>query len=202
MANISDLLDYQIQQDTSICQGQSISFGDSLWSESGVFQTFNVSVLGLDSTITLNLTVHPNISTQVDTSMTVGSVFQGWSVTKDTVFTNHLQSIYQCDSVVTTLVHALINSHVSSLESAINWQVSPNPFGQYLRVQSDDAIIHNLASISLTDLVGRVVWTMEAKINLGENIYFLPKHLSAGTYVLGVTTPSHQQTWLLVRGLD
>lgn len=63
---------FEENQITDICQGDTYSVGNSTYSETGTYVDNLQSIEGCDSTINLDLTVHPTYSIQVDTTICPG----------------------------------------------------------------------------------------------------------------------------------
>lgn len=94
---------------TSICQGASILLGGQLQTLSGVYTDVFTTPAGCDSTIITTLTVLQTLSSTNQQSICPGTSVQiGTSTyTSQGVYTDVLQSIDGCDSVVTTVVFML-----------------------------------------------------------------------------------------------
>ncbi len=88
---------------STICQGDSVTVGSSVYKTTGVFTTHLQTSLACDSAVILNLTVNPTKTTNISSTICQGdSVTVGSSVFKITgVFTTHLQTSLACDSAVT-----------------------------------------------------------------------------------------------------
>jgi len=98
---------YLITQDISICDGESITVGTSIYTANGTYTDNLIAVNGgCDSIVTTNLTVNPtyNITQTIEICdgdvATVGTS----SYTTSGTFTDNLLTILGCDSVVTTTV--------------------------------------------------------------------------------------------------
>jgi gliding motility-associated-like protein len=88
--------------DASICEGESYMVGDSTFTTGGMYTVVMDASNGCDSTINLDLTVFPDVSTTIDTAICFGASY----TVGDSVFTttgNHsvlLESEQGCDSTV------------------------------------------------------------------------------------------------------
>ncbi len=76
--------------------------------------------------------------------------------------------------------------------------VSPNPFEQRLSVFLADAP-EGEASILLTDVSGKTVWSASGVLHAGENILFEQNHLPAGFYALRVRSKVGVNVWKVVK---
>ena len=94
---------------TSICQGASILLGGQLQTLSGVYTDIIQTPAGCDSTVITTLTVLQALTSTNQQSICPGTSVQvGTSTyTSQGVYTDVLQSIDGCDSVVTTVVFML-----------------------------------------------------------------------------------------------
>lgn len=85
-----------------ICQGERYSQNGFDTSEEGIYtQHFN-TIAGCDSTVVLNLTVHPVYNENLTIGICEGEsyVFNGDNLTTQGDYTAHLQTIHGCDSTV------------------------------------------------------------------------------------------------------
>ncbi len=89
--------------DESICEGDMYTFNGESLTTSGVYEHALVSANGCDSVVTLNLTVHPNISVSLDAEICQGETyaFNGQSLTAAGTYVETFTSAVGCDSVVT-----------------------------------------------------------------------------------------------------
>ena len=100
-----------------ICSGGSYSFFDTTLTTAGTYAHTLQTIHGCDSVITLNLTVNPDYNTPVAAAICDGDIynFYGRPLTASGTYTQTLQSIHGCDSVITlTLtVNPVYNTPVS-----------------------------------------------------------------------------------------
>ena len=87
----------------AICQGETYAENDFNVSEAGVYTQNLQTINGCDSTVTLTLTVNPVATTALQAAICEGSVYteNGFNVSEAGVYTQNLQTINGCDSVVT-----------------------------------------------------------------------------------------------------
>ncbi len=88
----------------SICYGDSVIVGDSVYRETGLYNYVFSNPLGCDSVVRLDLTVFSNYNIEKQFLICPGSVITvgDSQYTEPGVYTNILQSINGCDSVITT----------------------------------------------------------------------------------------------------
>ncbi len=89
-----------------ICQGDSYSFHGQLLTDAGTYSDTLTSAGGCDSVVTLFLTVNPvyNIALVEEICQGESVAFAGLTITESGVYTDSLQSMKGCDSVVTLTV--------------------------------------------------------------------------------------------------
>lgn len=87
----------------SICEGEVYQVGTSFYHQNGNYTDVLINENGCDSTVHLNLTVFPNLSSTLDTLICEGEVFeyQGLDYFVNTSFVADLTTVDGCDSTVT-----------------------------------------------------------------------------------------------------
>ena len=87
----------------SICQGSAYTENGFNVSEAGVYTQNLQTINGCDSVVTLTLTVNPVATTALQASICQGETYteNGFNVSEAGVYTQNLQTINGCDSVVT-----------------------------------------------------------------------------------------------------
>lgn len=89
-----------------ICQGEEHLLPDGqLQTTAGTYVTLLATVNGCDSTVTTNLTVNPVYASTQTPSICDGDTYtlpSGQNVTVSSIYTDTLQTIFGCDSVITT----------------------------------------------------------------------------------------------------
>ncbi len=87
-------------------------------SEAGYHTQYLQSIHGCDSIVTLNLLVHPTFNDTITAEICDNEVYTqfGFNVSEQGVYTQHLQSIHGCDSLVTLnlLVHPTYNDTITA----------------------------------------------------------------------------------------
>ena len=102
----------------TICEGQTYTDNNFNVSEAGVYTQNLTSMNGCDSIVTLNLSVNPVYNTDLVASICDGEVYNenGFNVNEAGVYTQTLQTLNGCDSIVTlTLsVNPVFNTNLSA----------------------------------------------------------------------------------------
>ncbi len=111
-----------------ICEGDSYSFNGQNLTSAGSYQANLLSVNGCDSIVNLNLSVNPNVSVSIDTSICQGSslLFGGQNLTNSGQYNFNFQTAAGCDSSVT------INLTVNPL---------PSPMCNSVTICESDSVI-------------------------------------------------------------
>ena len=96
-------VDYAGSITAAICEGSTYAWNGSDISEAGTYTQTLQAVNGCDSTVTLTLTVNPVASTTLSATICEGSVYteNGFNVSEVGTYTQNLQTINGCDSIVT-----------------------------------------------------------------------------------------------------
>ena len=101
----------------TLCKGEMTDFG-FIAQESGQHTRQLQSMHGCDSTVILNLTVHPTYNDTITAEICDNETYTqfGFNVSEQGVYTQHLQSIHGCDSIVTLnlLVHPTYNDTITA----------------------------------------------------------------------------------------
>ncbi|MDD6165230.1 MAG: leucine-rich repeat domain-containing protein, partial [Bacteroidales bacterium] len=87
----------------SICEGTTYTENGFNVSEAGVYTQNLQTINGCDSTVTLTLTVNPVATTNLNAAICEGTAYteNGFNVNEAGVYTQNLQTINGCDSIVT-----------------------------------------------------------------------------------------------------
>ena len=90
---------------TTICEGEQLSFGDQILTESGIFMDTLRNRDGCDSILTVELLVQLNSETILDTNACAGQYFlfpdgSNWQLDQDTMQSSVLTNSVGCDSLV------------------------------------------------------------------------------------------------------
>lgn len=89
--------------DETICQGVSYSFGGQDYTEEGSFVGVFTDIHGCDSTVTLNLTVLPELISELNLSICQGQQYEfgGQQYSESGTYTYSTQNAQGCDSTIT-----------------------------------------------------------------------------------------------------
>ncbi len=130
---------FQNVQTVSICQGDSVFLAGNFQNSSGQYIDSLSTILGCDSLIITNLIVNPTFNDSTTISICQGdSIFLDGSFQHNSgIFTDSLQSIASCDSVVTTnlIVNpspSIIASNDTTIEACGSIQLNANGGISYL----------------------------------------------------------------------
>ncbi len=138
--------------DASICNGASYTIGGQSFSTAGIHQAVVNGVNGCDSTITLNLTLIPNIQTDLTESICQGSsyTFGNQTLTNTGNYSQTLQSVAGCDSIVnlTLTVNPILSS--TQIETICDGE-SVTFYGQTLSVAG--SYNHTLQAVNGCDSI-------------------------------------------------
>jgi gliding motility-associated-like protein len=96
----------------TLCEGQSVQVGNSIYDESGNYTDTLSSASGCDSIVNLNLSIFPKQTFQQSVSICVGqSITVGNNTyTSAGIYVDTLSSSFGCDSIVTTILSLLPTS--------------------------------------------------------------------------------------------
>lgn len=102
---VTDLIVRPIERvvaNRSICDGQVFDFNGTPLFSQGVYLDTLATIFGCDSIITLNLTVNPNLVTNLDATICSDTTFPfaGQDLDQTGVYIDSLNTVFGCDSVV------------------------------------------------------------------------------------------------------
>jgi hypothetical protein len=94
---------YEMQLQVSICENESFQFAGQSLNQSGIYYDSLLTSEGCDSVIVLNLTVHPTYQFNIQASICDNETynFNGTILTQTGVYTDSLETVNGCDSVIT-----------------------------------------------------------------------------------------------------
>lgn len=139
-------------QTVHICSGSTYTFGSQVLNVSGTYTQVVTTSSGCDSTLTLMLVVDPPIVTNLQQAICQGASFQfnGQSLSSSGAYTENLQSVAGCDSVVN--LQLTVNPVLASSSSLNICQgESIDFFGQSLTASGSYS--HTLQTINGCDSV-------------------------------------------------
>lgn len=179
-----------VDQNVAICNGDVYEIGGQEFSAPGNYQINLIRTSGCDSLVNLTLTLLPVNSSNQEVSICAGEVFQvgAASYTESGVYTNILQSVSGCDSLVTTQL-SVIPTITSQQEITIcfgeSFQVgttvlsSPGIYSTVIQAASgcDSIVTTNL------NILDNILTTQEVDLCSGESIQVgLSVYSAPGTY--------------------
>lgn len=96
----------QVTENPSICEGESYFAGGALQTTSGTYTDVFVTAAGCDSTVITNLTVNPNVTTNLAVSICDGESYfvGGANQTTGGTYTDQYMTSNGCDSTVITVL--------------------------------------------------------------------------------------------------
>jgi gliding motility-associated-like protein len=203
-----------------VCQGESISVGDSIYTTTGTYSNTLNSAAGCDSIINLNLIVDPAITTPITTSICDGdSVTIGNQTFKvEGAYSVVLQSAAGCDSTVNLnlTVNSVTRTSISrSICNGDNFVVGNETFtetGEYTIVlQSalgcDSTVLLNLLVNNLPNIDAVAD---QPTVNIGEQVQlnvttsetlsynWTPADLVSNSEIQNPTAVLNESTWFYV----
>jgi uncharacterized delta-60 repeat protein len=164
-------------QSLSICEGESIQVGSSVYSASGNYSTVITLPSGCDSLINTNLTVLPNSSFNQNVTIGEGESFTvgNNTYTSSGTYTDNLFSANGCDSVVTTVL--TVNTGIGNIPSPGEISIWPSPFVNELTI--DNLELNDV--LTLLDCSGKLIMYIQTT----EQRFVLPSTaLNPGVYLL------------------
>ena len=180
----------------AICQGCAYTENGFNVSEAGVYTQNIQTINGCDSIVTLTLTVNPVATTTLQAAICEGTAYteNGFNISQAGVYTQNLQTINGCDSVV-TLTLTVNPVATTALQASIcqGETYAENGFN----VSQTGVYTQNLQTINgcdsvvtLTLIVNPVYsFTIDATINQGETYHGNGFEVSeAGTYTQNLQT--------------
>ncbi len=166
----------------AICEGTVYTENGFNVSEAGVYTQNLQTINGCDSTVTLTLTVNPVYNITIDATINQGDVYQenGFEVSEAGVYTQSLQSVNGCDSVI--VLNLTVNSSLGDVAAnTIEVALYPNPAEDYtvLKVQG----LKEQTKVTLFDLRGRKLREFDLAVGT-ETLRLDLRDLPSGVYTL------------------
>lgn len=103
----------------TICPNDSLSFGDQLLTQTGIYRDTLIAVNGCDSIIELDLLVHPMMETQLSQRICEGEVFPfgGQMLSTAGIYWDTLSTSFGCDSLIQLVLEVLSIPSLSYTEA-------------------------------------------------------------------------------------
>jgi len=187
----------QVILNRQMCEGKSYDFEGTLLNATGTYTHSFVTVDGCDSTITLNLTVNPPITTALTDSFCVhGSYFyRGKTITTAGIYTDTLSTSLGCDSIVT-----LTLSYRHPIQVTLNRQICEGTSYNFggTSLKATGSYQHNLVTVGGCDSIVTLNLTVNPPITTaltdnfcvhGSYFYRGKTITTAGVYTDTLSTP-------------
>ncbi|MDY5736746.1 MAG: leucine-rich repeat protein, partial [Candidatus Onthomorpha sp.] len=180
----------------AICQGSAYTENGFNVSEAGVYTQNLQTINGCDSIVTLTLTINPVATTALQAAICQGETYaeNGFNISQAGVYTQNLQTINGCDSIV-TLTLTVNPVATTALQASICQGETYTENG--FNVSQTGVYTQNLQTINGCDSVVTLTltvnpvysFTIDATINQGETYHGNGFEVSeAGTYTQNLQT--------------
>lgn len=178
----------------TLCEGEAYQkYGFDIAAEMTVGQSsladtlVTSNVAGCDSTVTLQLTIHPRSATELYDTVKKGESYKenGFDITgtdlgnKD--FELQLTNRYGCDSIVTLHLTTIVNDGISTYDIRKDFAIYPNPAKEKLFFEQKSGV--QATSLKLTDIRGGLLLQVPVTSERSE---LSLETLASGIYFLGV----------------
>jgi gliding motility-associated-like protein len=165
-----------------LCEGQSITVGDTTYSTTGVYAKKFTTINGCDSIIVTNIKVSGVVSKIQNITLCVGqSVAVGDTIYRTSgKYVKKIASFFGCDSVITTnvilksVIETVQNLTICEGQSVTVGDTTYRTSGSYvkrLKSSSCDSIVKTNLEINRLDIILPITQT----IGLGDSIFLEPK---------------------------
>ena len=177
----------------TICQGDSIFLGGEMQSVSGIYIDSLTSVMGCDSVILTTLGFHPNPSYGFqNATLCEGDVFSfnGNTYSENGQYQDTIQSIFGCDSIVTTSVFVItpvVVNHEVYLCQGTSYTFNGNTYTQEGVYFDTTSTVLGCDSINVLSLF----------LNAGYQTSLYDTVCFGNPYVFGIDTLSESGTYVL-----
>lgn len=191
--NIEVLSESMFSFDVEICSGEEYTWNEEGYTESGMyFQTFS-NQEGCDSIAQLNLEVLPTYTTEIDTLVTNGTLYEGIVINTDTILTTVNTAMNGCDSILITNIFVELTNTFNEKENKIDVTAFPNPFDKKVAFMISNSSMIQSGEIYLYDAKSRLLHQQrfyetqfEIQVdNLSSGIYYYRLTIDEKTIVVG-----------------
>ena len=167
----------------SICEGDSVIFGDEMYNTSGVYTYTKQTASGCDSVLELNLTVNP-VYEMYDTVIMYGQSVEygGQQYTAAGNYTIHNTSMEGCDST-TFLSVQTDNSIAESNAAEFSIDLYPSPAKDFITLKLNGNLPQQI-TVQISDNNGRTV--LNKDLPAQKETLLDIRQLAAGTYMITV----------------
>ncbi len=80
-----------------------------------------------------------------------------------------------------------------------NFNIYPNPIGSTMNIYNKVTLKDRRATITITDIKGARIWSVEQPLTQGANQVNIPAGLSAGTYIISITADNSVYTQKVIK---
>jgi len=171
-------------QQVNICQGESYTVGNNVYSTSGIYTNNLYTALGCDSILVTQLTVYPSSQSNIYDTICEGETIQfgNNNYSQSGIYTDIVNNVWGCDSLITLTLYVEDCSGAGIFDSqSENVKIYPIPSRGEIFVEVPIAIVGN--SWVIEDMTGREV--MVGKFE-NKTMKFTLKDQSNGTYFIRI----------------
>ncbi|MFN0214320.1 MAG: hypothetical protein ACKVT2_08705 [Saprospiraceae bacterium] len=163
-----------------ICPGETFQFGNQILSQPGTYILFNPS----NCVTTLqHLAQYNEATTELDSSLQLGAIFLGQTLTIDTVLFQMLETYQGCDSTIQWNVHVITSGVPDRLENIV-WKIQPNPAHDQVFILLEPT--PKPVQFRLLDVMGRAC--REWDFPVGQSFELDMRGIVSGCYCLEIQT--------------
>ncbi len=170
----------EVTESASICDGETYNWRNRSLTARDTYTDTLQTTTGCDSVLILNLEVYTGYSAVVDTAILSGTSLvlpSGTTVTAAGNYTDTLQSIFGCDSIIITRLSVI--SGIENLASSATMQLYPNPANDVVMINLSDNLTGG--TLTLSDVTGRSLNTISLTSNHNQ---LNTGALSSGVYLV------------------
>jgi hypothetical protein len=184
--NLTVLPIITLDSNRTICEGESIIWGDEVADTTGIYTKYLTNRWHCDTVCLLHLTVNPVNQTDLSYTSAIGDTldYEGFTLSGDTMeeageytLERILINQYGCDSIVRL---QLTVSGIAEAETH-NIRIYPNPASNRFTIENEQGALKN---ITIYDLTGRL---MKQLPTINSNKVSIPvNHWSKGIYIIKI----------------
>jgi hypothetical protein len=161
-----------------ICEGDSYIWNGESYEEGGTYSQSFPNQYGCDSTVTLELTVLPEVQTVLDTALMIDVPYNGNYYSQDTTLLETYLDVNGCDSTVITNINVITSGISNKSLSRLSLEVYPNPFDEFTTFQIEGVEVKS-GRLLIFDAIGNLV---KSEVFKGSTIELSRVHLPAQVY--------------------
>jgi len=138
------------------------------------FAIVNIHLLNVDSTVQ-----YFNVES--------GTYINNTLITADTTIFEDYFNSFGCDSILIKNYIVEISNSVSLVDKSY-WDVYPNPTKGSLTITTNQSFVDDIYKVSVMNIIGQTVYQQNHTITPNKNVSLDLKNLSAGTYLLNISS--------------